>query len=157
VFDDGRIIKGTGYVEQLILTVLPWKMPMQELRWGRFSLGADYLVWIELRSGKKQQWLWVNGEKIQNSIIEDDRIVVPEKAIELQLDRQVSLESEKKIFSVVRKLMPFLPGFKRLVPFPFLMASEHKWLSGGVLLRDGVVLGQGKAIHECVDFKGLQQ
>ena len=34
------------------------------------------MVWIELREKDKQQWLWLNGEKIENCIIEDDRIVI---------------------------------------------------------------------------------
>jgi hypothetical protein len=156
-FDDGTIIQGTGYVEQLMLTVFPWKIPMRELRWGRFSSEEHYWVWIELRSQVRQQWLWVNGVKVQNGVIEDDRIVVSEKDLELQLDRQVVLESEKKIFSVVKKLLPFMPGFKRGVPLPFLLAAEHKWLSGGALLRHGAVIGRGKAIHELVEFYGKQQ
>ncbi|MDP4292400.1 MAG: hypothetical protein Q8908_15085, partial [Bacteroidota bacterium] len=44
-----RTYKGTGYAEQLILTVPPWKMPLHELRWGRFGSREYQLVWIEIR------------------------------------------------------------------------------------------------------------
>ena len=33
------VLEGRGYAEQLILTVPPWRIPMDELRWGRF--GSD--------------------------------------------------------------------------------------------------------------------
>ena len=61
-----RTIEGIGYAEQLILTVPPWKIPMDELRWGRFGSSGNQMVWIELREEEKWQWLWLNGEKIKN-------------------------------------------------------------------------------------------
>ena len=43
-----KILNGRGYAEQLIMTVLPWKIPMDELRWGRFGSENMNMVWIEL-------------------------------------------------------------------------------------------------------------
>ena len=65
---NNKIVKGRGYAEQLILTALPWKIPMNELRWGRFGSKENNMVWIELREEDKQQWVWLNGEKIENCI-----------------------------------------------------------------------------------------
>lgn len=150
-----RTIEGTGYAEQLILTMPPWKIPIDELRWGRFG-SIDYqMVWIELREEEKLQWLWLNGEKIENCIIEDDHIFIAGKDLMLNLDRSVVLESEKKIFSVVERLTRFMPGFNKIMPLKFLMAQEDKWLSKGKLLKRDEVITRGTSIHELVSFKNL--
>lgn len=148
-----RALEGTGYAEQLILTAPPWKIPMDELRWGRFVSFADNMVWIELREKDKQQWLWLNGERIEDCFIEDDQIILPEKKLALNLDRGVILESEKKIFFLTNKIVRYIPGFRKLIPLSFLMADETKWLSKGQLQSEGRTLATGMAIHELVDFK----
>jgi len=148
----GKTLKGIGYVEQLILTTEPWKIPMDDLRWGRYGGGKDDLVWIELRGNEKQQWLWHKGEKIENAQIEDDFIEISEMNLKLKLDRGVVLESEKKIMEVAKKLVQYLPGLNKTMPMQFLMADEHKWLSRAVLEKEGEVHSQGWAIHEWVKF-----
>jgi hypothetical protein len=148
-----RILEGIGYVEQLILTAPPWNIPMNELRWGRFGSSEYQLVWIELREEDKQQWLWLNGAKIKECIIEDDYISVPEKNIILKLDQGVELESEKKILSVVENLLQHIPGFNKVMPMNFLMAKNVKWLSKCQLQTDGKTISTGMAIHEFVNFK----
>ncbi len=153
-FND-RTIKGIGYAEQLTLTVPPWKIPLDELRWGRFGSSENQMVWIEFREEEKRQWLWLNGEKIENCIIEDDHIFITGKDFMLNLDRSVVLESEKKIFSVVEKLIRYMPGFNKIMPLKFLMAQEDKWLSKGMLLKRDEVIARGTAIHELVNFKNV--
>ncbi len=148
-----RTLTGVGYAEQLTLTASPWRIPMDELRWGRFGSDSYNLVWIELRKSDKKQWLWLNGEKIGTCLIEDDRIVIQEGNLTLYLDRQVILESEKKIQSVVGKIIRYLPNFHKSIPLGFLMADETKWLSKCELHSNGKVISNGTAIHELVNFK----
>lgn len=148
-----KTFEGIGYAEQLVMTVDPWKIPMNELRWGRYGTQENYIVWIEVRADEKQQWIWLNGEKINKANIEDNQISIPTKKISLELDKSVVLESEQKIFHVVKKLRNFLPGFKRSMPIQFLMADEYKWLSKGILKKDGKEIDAGPAIHEFVNFK----
>ena len=148
-----RVLEGRGYAEQLILTVPPWKIPMDELRWGRFGSFENNIVWIELREKKKHQWLWLNGDKIDNCLIEDDCISMPQKDMVLNLDRGIVLEAEKKILSVVEKIIRYIPGFKKVMPLNFLMADEFKWLSKGELQANNKIVSSGMAIHELVNFK----
>lgn len=150
---NGKTLSGVGYAEQLTLTAPPWKIPMDELRWGRFVSDSNNLVWIELRKSDKKQWLWLNGEKIDSCLIEDDSIVIPGSNLMLILDRKVILESEKKIQSVVGNIIRYLPNFHKSIPLGFLMADETKWLSKGELQSEGKVLSIGMTIHELVNFK----
>ena len=148
-----RTIEGKGYAEQLVLTALPWKIPMDELRWGRYGSNENHIVWIELREEEKRQWLWLNGKKIETCIIEDDHISIPEKDVTLKLDKGVVLESEKKIYTVVEKLLHYIPRFNKVMPLKFLNADEFKWLSKGELQARGKTISTGMAIHELVNFK----
>lgn len=149
---NGKVRTGKGYAEQLILTVPPWLIPMHTLRWGRFLSKENNLVWIELKEDTSKQWLWWNGEKQTHADITDDYIHIPYKNFHLALDRNVILESEKKISAVVGKLIQYLPGFKNNIPIKFLMADEHKWLSNGTLL-DTNTIDHGTVIHELVNFQ----
>jgi hypothetical protein len=126
---------------------------MDELRWGRYGSSENQMVWIELREEDKKQWLWLNGEKMEICIIEDDHISIPEKDIILKLDKGVILESEKKISAVAEKLLHYIPGFNKVMPLKFLMADEFKWLSKGQLQTNGKTISTGMAIHEFVNFK----
>ncbi len=150
-----KILNGRGYAEQLIMTVLPWKIPMDELRWGRFGSENMNMVWIELVGKENQKWLWVNGELMHNFGIKDNYLSIPEKSLILNLDRGVVLEAEKKISAVAGKLIRYIPGINSLMPLHFLMADETKWLSRGLLLAGGEKFADGMAIHEIVNFRPL--
>lgn len=148
-----RILEGKGYAEQLILTMAPWKLPMNELRWGRYGSPEDQLVWIEIKNDGKQQWVWHKGMKTPDCLITDDQIMLPAEGITLQLNRQIVLESEKKVQQLVNKLIRYLPGINQSMTVQFLMADECKWLSRATMQKDGEVVGNGWAIHEFVNFK----
>jgi len=122
------------------------------LRWGRFGSSHNQIVWIELRKNKINQWLWYNGERIEKCTINDDSILVPEKNFTLNLDQGVILESETKIYAVVKDLLKYIPGFNKVIPLDFLMAQETKWLSKGQINSDGKTIDKGMAIHEFVNF-----
>lgn len=145
-------ITGIGYAEELRLTIAPWKIPMNELRWGRYLSQENQLVWIELVGEKKQQWTWFNGEKIENVLIKDDTITIPSKDICLELDRRIELGAEKKILKVVKDLLNYIPDFNKAMTTNFLTADEFKWLSYAVLKKSGKIINSGWAIHEFIDF-----
>ena len=150
-------LKGTGYVEKLTLTVSPWKIPMNELRWGRYISNKTQLVWIEIREKEIQQWIWYNGKKIENASIEDNCITLPHLNIYLELDKGIILESEKKILKVVKDLLVYLPGFNKEMSKFFLNSDEYKWLSRGILKESNKTINEGWAIHEFIDFNTIEK
>ena len=66
------------------------------------------------------------------------------------------LESEKKISSLVQKLIRYIPGINKLIPVNFLMADEFKWLSKCDFQGDNNTYSHGMSIHELVNFKAGQ-
>lgn len=146
-------INGFGYIEQLTLNLIPWKLLMNELRWGRYISKGNYIVWIELiKESVKQQWLWFNGVKYENSIISDNLISIPKENISLILDKKVILEEEKKILKTVKLLLSYLPSFNNPISNSFLNADEIKWLSKATLSKNGNFVEHGWAIQEYVNF-----
>ncbi len=153
VIINGEEISGIGYTEQLTLNLFPWKLPMNELRWGRYTSKANYIVWIELKKGtEKQQWLWFNGVKHENSTISDNLIYIPKEDLSLILDKNVILIEEKKILKIVTVILSYLPSFKNPISNNFLNADESKWLSNTTLLKNGKFVEEGWSIHEFVNF-----
>lgn len=150
---DGKTLEGSGYVEQLVLTIPAWKIPMEELRWGHVISEKYKMVWIELKGENTKQWLWLNGELIINCTIQNDLIFIPEKNIQIHFDRSTLLESEKKITSLADKLGRFIPGINKLVPINFLLADEFKWLSKVTIRVRNEIVDSGFSIHEFVNFK----
>lgn len=149
---NGKNIAGKGYAEQLILTAPPWKIPMKNLKWGRFSNKNTVMVWIELLEREKKQWIWLNGESLNSCNIDDRSIITEDNGLQLKLNRVGEIESGKKIYTVVKDLIQFLPGFGKVIPLNFLMADNYKWLSKAELYRDGKPSESGYAIHENVNF-----
>ena len=47
--EDGHTLTGLGYAEYLEVTLQPWRLPIRELRWGRFLSTEDAVTWIEWR------------------------------------------------------------------------------------------------------------
>ena len=149
---DNETLEGSGYAEQLILTTPPWNIPMNQLRWGRFTSGDVVLVWIELQKEKIDQWVWLNGEEVGDCNVTDNSISSKKENFHLKLNRQGVLESDKKIYRVVQDLLRFLPGFGKIMPLNFLMADNYKWLSKAEFHKNGEDPKFGYAIHEKVNF-----
>ncbi len=51
---NGVVVRGLGYVERMEMSVAPWSLPLEELRWGRFLSETDSLVWIDWRGEKRR-------------------------------------------------------------------------------------------------------
>lgn len=126
---------GLGYVEHLRMTLMPWQLPIDELRWGRFLSETETLVWIDMRGATNRQIVFHNGvavaaERISDLHFEDTRVL-----------RQGRLG--ETVFAAIPKLA-------RLAPGRILEVDETKWLSRATLSRPGAPASRGWAIHEVV-------
>jgi hypothetical protein len=145
----GRFV-GKGYVEHLRLTIPPWRLPIDRLRWGRFICASDRLVWIQWCGRQNLNLLYHNGQEIQTEAIDDKRVSGHDGALEL-IDSRV-LRDDALLGSLAEPLRPIA----QLFPRSLLTTREIKWLSRATLRTPGRS-GEGWAIHERVDFKGTGQ
>ncbi len=123
-----RHIVGLGYAEHLTVCVPPWRLPIEELRWGRFLSEADGEVWIEWSGTNPGRLRWRNGVRLGDG-----------GEVEI-LDWEVLREGK-----LIETALRIIPNVHKLFPARILRLSETKW-------RSRAVLGQsaGWAIHEVV-------
>jgi hypothetical protein len=141
---NGQRLAGLGYVEHLTMTIPPWRLPFDELRWGRFLSDEDSLVWINWRGAHSLNLSFHNGVQVENALITDYGLHAEDTCLDLG-DNVVLREGE-----LVETALSSIPGIRNLFPFRILRTHERKWLSRGVLKKSQVESNTGWAIHEVV-------
>ena len=138
-------LHGCGYVEQLTLTIPPWRLPLDEIQWGRWidDDATRSLVWIDWRGAAPRCWTFVDGVRTPGVAIGDDRVTTG--AVELGLEPPRTLSCRALDLVIAR-----IPGLWAVVPPSLLAWHETKWVSRGVVCRaDGEPVA-GSVIHERV-------
>ncbi len=146
-----RVVRGLGYAERLELTVPPWRMPIDELHWGRFVSTQDErgthasVVWIDWRGAHARRLAWVDGARAVAREVAEDRVTLADGAA-LALDRGAVLREG----TLGGTVLAALPKLRDALPGRILGVHERKWRSRGVLERAGRPAVEGWAIHEVV-------
>jgi hypothetical protein len=136
---------GLGYVEHLTMTVAPWRIPIRELRWGRFCSASDWAVWIDWQGEYSRRIVYRNGEAAPAARIEDSEVLFDDGA-RLAMDRSLSLRNG----ALGTTALSSIPGVSRIFPARLLQVTECKWRSRARLERPGRPAVEGWAIHEVV-------
>jgi hypothetical protein len=145
---NGEEMRGWGYVEHLLLSVAPWRLPIHQLRWGRFINATDALVWIDWRGSYNRQVVYYNGVAVSAREIGDRKIVLADGNIVLNLEPEATLREGL----LGATSLAVFPNLDRLFPARILKVREQKWLSHGVLRQPGRPDSAGMAIHEVVEW-----
>jgi hypothetical protein len=138
-------VEGCGYAERLLLTVAPWRLPIDEMRWGRW-ISADAcrsIVWIDWRGAEPLTAVFVDGVRQARAMVTADKVTAGDFVLVLSRPRILHARSIGDIVGAVRPL-------RALLPAPWLAVEDRKCLSEGVL--DGANPAAGWAIHEIVRF-----
>ncbi|MFI5296190.1 MAG: hypothetical protein ACHQ0Y_14345 [Thermodesulfovibrionales bacterium] len=141
-------ILGYGYAEHLLMTIKPWELPIEELRWGRFVSKRDSLVWIDWRGQSPQSLVFYNGVQIGHASVGDRNIVLDEGKTSLSFEESIVLR-EGFLFSNV---LHMIRVFRKILPARFLQTYECKWRSRGILRSGQFISSTGWVIHEVVKF-----
>lgn len=136
-------VVGRGYVEKLIMTKMPWNLPINALIWGRFIGDKHSVVWIHWHHDEPHNWLFVNGKKRRSREISSTQI--RGESIELTIKNKHTLIAAKPFKEHTRLLGYLLPASMRTM-------HEEKWCAEGSLTIDGEQ-DRGSIIHEYVVFK----
>lgn len=142
--EDGPI-HGLGYVEHLTLTLAPWRLPIDELHWGRF-LGEDTsLIWIDWRGPHRHQTVLLDGAAIGPARVERHALSSERGDLNLRLSGSRVLREG----ALGKTALSILPAVETLLPVRILATEERKWVSRGTLDHGGV-RREGWVIHEVV-------
>lgn len=145
VVSDGLRGEGTGYAERITITVLPWEMPIKELRWGRWMSedASVSLVWIDWRGPSPRRWVVYGGALRDDASVGDDGVALGAGRLALGTPRTLHDRS-------VGKLLRGITGLARVATHIPMAWEETKWCSRGTWTNAAGESAQGWAIHEIV-------
>lgn len=138
---------GLGYAEHLTMTVPPWKMAIETLRWGRFTSASDWIVWIDWQGGFSRRIVSRNGKDDPPRVLEDDRIEFDD-GCRLVMDLSLTLREGP----LGTTALSAIPGIRKTFPARLLEIDECKWRSRARLEKPGCPAVEGWAIHERVTW-----
>jgi hypothetical protein len=139
-------IEGIGYAECLTLTIPPWRLPLEQLQWGRFHSAEQTIVWIDWAGAHTGRWLWQNGGLQSPKSLTCSEICL-DNATKLSLDCVTTLR-EGELGTTV---LPAAPLLRSVFPRTMFGVHEQKWLSRGTYVS-GSQKERGWAIHEVVNW-----
>ena len=132
----GETFEGLGYAERLTMTVPPWRLPIRELRWGRFAAAEGGLVWIQWRGDAPRALALRDGRPVPLAEVREDGVCAG--GVELALAEAVPLRSGSLGRGPLRRLAGALPA-------ALLRVDERKWRA-----RGSAGGARGWVIHEIV-------
>jgi len=136
---------GLGYCEHLTMTIAPWKLPIENLRWGRFISPSDWVVWIDWQGEFSRRIVYLNGESVPTPALEDSHIDF-ENGARLSMDRSLVLRDGP----IGNTALSIIPGARRTFPSRILQVEECKWRSRAQLQLPTGEIVDGWAVHEKV-------
>jgi len=140
--DEGVQISGTGYAEHLVLAMLPWKLPIDELRWGRWISDASRhsIVWIDWRGVRPLTLLVENGAALdaRDGAVDEASVRCGDRVLRLTDTETLHSRTLAEILGPKTALLDRLPASWRTL-------EDRKSLSR-------VAMGEesGWAVHETV-------
>ncbi len=141
---DGMTVEGLGYAERLDMTLAPWTLPFDELRWGRFVGHTRNAVWIDWRGGGLEgRWMFVDAAPVEAREVGRDRVAWTSGAVEIAPGRVL------RDGLVGRSL---LGPAAWCLPKRIARARETKWVAPATLRDDrhGHEPESGWVVHELV-------
>lgn len=145
VADLGRF-EGSGYVDYLDLPTQPWKLPLDELRWGRYLSDQESIIWMDFKGPGHETIVFHNGVHCFGAQVSDCEIVLGENRPRLLFQETEVLR--KGVLSSTA--LSAIPGINKLLPARMLNTEELKWRSRGLLKKGNSILDTGWSIHEIV-------
>jgi hypothetical protein len=136
-------LRGRGYLEHLVTTVPLHRLPMRELRWGRFVSAAHALSWIAWRGETPRQWVFRDAALLPDARVGEAGIAFPGGA--LTFTNVAVIRNGPLISTALRDKT----AWRLLVPWRMRGACETKWLARAIL-TDGETRHDGWVIHEVV-------
>lgn len=144
---DGRVLSGLGYAEQVRLTLPPWQLPIEELRWGRALGEGGSLVWVDWSGAAHRTRLVLrDGVPVEASAVTDREVVAADGTALVRLAEGRVLRSGW----LSRTVGPTLPAtLRRRLPGGALRLHETKWCAEAVLAGGA----PARALHEVVRWR----
>jgi len=143
----GAVVHGRGYAERLVMTLPPWRLPIRELRWGRW-IAADQvrsLVWIDWRGAAPATWVLRDGALCAGATVSDTEVCAGGDVAPIAARR---LLHSRRLEDVIGTIAPL----RALLPPGILAMEDTRWACGDPLGAPDGSSVSGAAIAELVRF-----
>lgn len=124
----GSELLATGYAECIRFTVAPWRLPIRELRWGRWIAdnSCRMVVWIAWQGTAPRTWVVADGRQVATATVGDAEILAD--------DLRLSLSDRRLLRGrTLREPLSRIPGLSRVIPASVLAWRETRWVGRGSL------------------------
>jgi hypothetical protein len=144
---NGNIFTGLGYAETLSCPINPLKLPMKELRWGRFLSDSHTVIWINWKSDDPLNKVFLDGTEFNDAFFENDTLVFDNERHKLTFSEIRTIRNGKLsgLFSKMKYLKFFFNS--RL-----LETVETKFKAKTILTGDSAFLSTGWSLFEIVKW-----
>ncbi len=144
----GQNFHGLGYAETIFLSVKPWKLPIDELRWGRFLAPGITITWIQWVGQNPINKIYFNGKEWNDAVYSVETILFNEGKSSLSFFN-ISLLRRVRFVEHLAKV----PLLKLLLNKALMNSLEIKYKSGAIFTDDSGNKYQGRSIFEIVTWE----
>jgi hypothetical protein len=144
---DRPAVVGRGYAERLEMSLLPWRLPIEELRWGRWiaDAGDRSLVWIDWKGSRPRTDVYLDGQPQADAGVFDERVEAGGVSLGLSDRRTLHSRPLGSALAGLAQVLSMLPASWRGV-------EDAKAVSRARLNRPGAPAEDGWCIDELVRF-----
>ncbi len=141
-------LRGVGYVECLRLSLPPWKLPFDTLRWSRYTSERRSVVSIVWAGGVDRRWVWMDGVEQQDADVTEGGVSALAGGQTLTVEPGRVLRDRRVAAAVTASL----PAVTTRLGGKLARMREVKRVSRGTLAaRDGAA-DRGWTVHEVVTW-----
>ena len=148
IFYDDTFYKGHGYAETLTITMKPLRIPMDELRWGRFISDEFTVVWLKWKGNNPLNRIYCNGEEFNDATLNSDKIVFADGRYKLFF-QDISTVRNGKVSDVLSSI----PRLKVFFGKRLLNTLEVKYKARSILFSNSEIRAKGWSLYETVLWK----
>ena len=142
---------GLGYAERLVLNLSPGRLPIGELRWGRFIAAEHSFIWIRWQGPVQGNWCFHDGRRVEAEMPDLHLLTWP--GHQLRLDHGIVIRSGR----IAETAFKGAGLLRWLLPASVRNLQEIKWCSPGILTSADGRQHHGWSIHEVVVFPSARE
>ncbi len=139
--------KGLGYAETLTMEVKPWKLPIDELRWGRFLSENTTIIWINWKGNYPLNKIIYNGITFEDAIFDENKIMFNNNKSILSFEEKTIIRKGK-----LANVLARMPWLKLIFKSKILNTIEIKYKSRTSFSIGADIKCKGWSLYEVVTF-----
>lgn len=141
-------IEGLGYCETIQLPFFPWKLNIDQLKWGRFLSEKNTIIWIEWVGRTALKKIYRNGQVCTDVEIGENGLTFRNENLRLIFGKKQTIRNNP-LASIAERH----PILKLIFRKSFLQSREVKYKSASTLVENDEIIDEGWSLFEIVNWK----